>query len=154
MKVCIHRRAGSIGSTIYVCMHDALCMYVYIDAPRVLGVLYMYVCMMYACIMYVCMYVHNLRTPVSDSRVLPTSLIHTNNQSNILSVLLQHKYTLQFTNNSFHFNADPPYIIPPPIHTANRIANTIVPLASKHITQVPDNLSDPRDITLQPARDV
>ena len=30
MKVCIHRRAGSIGSTIYVCMH--------------------------ACIMYVCMY--------------------------------------------------------------------------------------------------
>ena len=58
MKVCIHRRAGSIGSTIYVCMHDVcmyyVCMYVYIDAPRVLGVLYMYVCMMYACIMYVC----------------------------------------------------------------------------------------------------
>ena len=67
-------------------------------------------------------------------RVLSTSLIHTNKQSNILLVLLQHKYTLQFTNNSFHFNADP--------------------LASKPITQVPDNLSDPRDITLQPARDV
>ena len=32
-------------------------MYVYIDAPRVLGVLYMYVCMIYACTMYVCMYV-------------------------------------------------------------------------------------------------
>ena len=64
MKVCIHRRAGSIGSTIYVCMHDVcmyyvLCMYVYIDAPRALGVLYMYVCIMYACIMYVCMYVRN-----------------------------------------------------------------------------------------------
>ena len=39
-------------------MH-VLCMYVYIDAPRTLGVLYMYVCMMYACIMYVCMYVRN-----------------------------------------------------------------------------------------------
>ena len=87
-------------------------------------------------------------------RVLPTSLIHTNNQSNIFPVLLQHKYTLQFTNNSFHFNADPLCIIPPAIHTANRIANKIVPLASKPITQVPDNLSDPRDITLQPARDV
>ena len=44
-------------------MH-VLCMFVYIDAPRVLGVLYMYVhvCMMYACInivlcMYICMYV-------------------------------------------------------------------------------------------------
>ena len=37
-------------------MH-VLCMYVYIDAPRVLGVLDMYECMMYACIMHVCMYV-------------------------------------------------------------------------------------------------
>ena len=37
-------------------MH-VLCMYVYIDAPRVLGVLDMYECMMYACIMNVCMYV-------------------------------------------------------------------------------------------------
>ena len=34
-------------------------MYVYIDAPRALGVLYMYVSMMYACIMYVCMHVRN-----------------------------------------------------------------------------------------------
>ena len=40
----------------------------------------------------------------------------------------------------------------PAIHTANRIANKIVPLASKPITQVPDNLSDPRDITFQPVR--
>ena len=31
----------------------------------------------------------------------------------------------------------------PAIHTANRIANKIVPLASKPITQVPDNLLDP-----------
>ena len=52
--------------------------------------------------------VHNLRTPHSGFglRVLPTSLIHTNNLSNILPVLLQHKYTLQFTNNSFHFNTE------------------------------------------------
>ena len=68
----------------------------------------------------------------------PSNLTYyTNNQSNILQVLLQHKYTLQFTNNSFHFNADPLYIIPPAIHTANRIGNTIVPLASKPITQSP-----------------
>ena len=81
-------------------------------------------------------------------QVLPTSLIHTNNQSNILSVLLQHKFTLQFTNNSFHSNTESLYIIPPAIHTANRIANKIVHLASKPITQVPDNLSHPQDITL------
>ena len=100
--------------------------------------------------------VHNRRTPNSGFgvQVLPTSLIHTNNQSNILPVLLQHKYTLQFTNNSFHFNTESLYIIPPAIHTANRIANKIVPLASKPITQVPDNPSDPRDVTLQPACDV
>ena len=104
-----------------------------------------------------CIYVPNSsQSPDSGFRlrVLSTSLIHTNKQSNILLVLLQHKYTFQFTNNSFHFNADPLCIIPPAIHTANRIANKIVPLASKPITQVPDNLSDPRDITLQPARDV
>ena len=65
MKVCIHRRARSIGSTIYVCMHDVcmyyVCMYISPDAPRVLGVLYMYVCMMYIHVlcMYVCMYVRN-----------------------------------------------------------------------------------------------
>ena len=87
-------------------------------------------------------------------RVPPTSLIHTNNRSNILPILLQHKYTLQLTNNSFHSNTNSLYIIPPAIHTANRIANKIVPLASKPITQVPHNLSDTRDITLQPARDV
>ena len=70
MKVCIHRRVGSIGSTIYVCMHACMhvlfmyvCMhaiwladpYVYIDAPIILGVLYMYVCM-HVCMHYVCMY--------------------------------------------------------------------------------------------------
>ena len=91
--------------------------------------------------------VHNLRTPHSGFG-------HTNNRSNILPILLPHKYTLQFTNNSFHSNTDSLYIIPPVIHTANRIANKIVPLASKPITQVPDNPSHPRDITLQPARDV
>ena len=42
---------------MYVCMIYACIMYVCIDAPRVLGVLYMYVCMIYACIMYVYMYV-------------------------------------------------------------------------------------------------
>ena len=100
--------------------------------------------------------VHNLRTLYSGFglRVLPTSLIHTNNRSNILPILLQHKYTLQLTNNSFHSNTDSLYIIPPAIHTANRIANQIVPLASKPIPQVPDNLSDSPDITLQPARDL
>ena len=98
--------------------------------------------------------VHNRLTPNSGVQVLPTSLINTNNQSNILPVLLQHKYTLQFTNNSFHFNTELLYIIPPAIHNANHIANKIVPLASKPITKVPDNPSDPRDITLQPARDV
>ena len=36
-------------------MH-VLIMYVYIDAPIVLGVLYMYVCM-HVCMYYVCMYV-------------------------------------------------------------------------------------------------
>ena len=36
-------------------MH-VLRMYVYIDAPIVLGVLYMYVCM-HVCMYYVCMYV-------------------------------------------------------------------------------------------------
>ena len=42
---------------MYVCMIYACIMYVCIDAPRVLGVLYMYVCMIYACIMYVYVYV-------------------------------------------------------------------------------------------------
>ena len=100
--------------------------------------------------------VHNLRTLHSNFglRVLPTSLIHTNKRSNILPILLQHKYTLQLTNNSFHSNTDSLYIIPPAIHTANRIANQSVPLASKPIPQVPDNLSDSPDITLQPARDL
>ena len=69
-------------------------------------------------------------------------------------MLLQHKYTLQFTDNSFHSNTDSLYIISPAIHTANRIAIKIVPLASRPISQVPDNLSDSPDITLQPARDL
>ena len=99
---------------------------------------------------------HNRRTTNSGFglQVLPTSLIHTNNRSNILPVLLNHKSTFQFTNNSFHFITDQLYIFPPAIHTANRIANKIVPLASKPIMQVHDNLSDHRDITLEPARDV
>ena len=69
-------------------------------------------------------------------RVLSTSLIHTNKQSNIFPVLLQHKYTLQFTNNSFHFNADPPCIIPPAIHTANHTANTprFTPLTKSYLS--------------------
>ena len=69
-------------------------------------------------------------------------------------LLLQHKYTLQFTNNLFHSNTDSLYIISPAIHTANHIAIKLVPLASKPFTQVPDNLSDSPDITLQPARDL
>ena len=66
MKVCIHRRAGSIGSTIYVCMHacmHVLCMYVRYSARRSLcGALIgalgdMDVSQVeYACIMKVCIY--------------------------------------------------------------------------------------------------
>ena len=51
-NVCIYRRADYTGSTIYVCIVEYMCpqlnmhvlrMYVYIDAPIILGVLYMYV---------------------------------------------------------------------------------------------------------------
>ena len=51
MKVCIHRRAGSIGSTIYVCMHD-ICMYyvcMYISTRR--EYLEYYICM-HACALF------------------------------------------------------------------------------------------------------
>ena len=103
---------------------------------------------MFVCHLFTCPNIfHNRRTPNSGFglQVLPTSLIHTNKRSNILPVLLYHKSTFQFTNKSFHFITDQLYIFPPAIHTANRIANKIVPLASKPITQVHDNLSDHRD---------
>ena len=60
MKVCIHRPAGSIGCTIYVCMHD-ICMYyvcLYRRAESTGSTIYVCmhdVCMYYVCI-YVCMY--------------------------------------------------------------------------------------------------
>ena len=97
-----------------------------------------------------------LRTPASDSgsdlQILPTSPIHTNQLSNIIPVLLQHKSTSQFRYKSLHLNTDPLYMFPPAIHSTNRITNKIVPLASKPITQLPDNLSYHRDITPQPDR--
>ena len=68
-NVCIYRRVDSTGSTIYVCIVEYMCpklnmhvlrMYVYIDAPIILGVLYMYECM-HVCMYYVCM---RLCTPI------------------------------------------------------------------------------------------
>ena len=53
-------------------MH-VLRMYVYIDAPIILGVLYMYVCM-HVCMYYVCMYVC---TPIGASVLLARRYIHT-----------------------------------------------------------------------------
>ena len=50
-------RPSLIGALIgELCGIDVLRMYVYIDAPIILGVLYMYECM-HVCMYYVCMYV-------------------------------------------------------------------------------------------------
>ena len=62
MYVCMYAilRADRYSArwVIWMCLKlnmHVLLMYVYIDAPIVLGVLYMYVCM-HVCMYYVCMY--------------------------------------------------------------------------------------------------